>query len=90
MLLRKKYLFQIVKKIAPFKDKLSIAEVLYLKNNIYGQKFINDTERIRLILKIHEEWLKKEYIFWKWMVTNFRFCNSIKFHFYFRKVSWIK
>lgn len=50
------------------KENLTTAELLALTNQLYGRQFLNETERVITILKNHESFLKKEHIFWEWMV----------------------
>ncbi|KAF7284392.1 uncharacterized protein LOC143201068 [Rhynchophorus ferrugineus] len=48
---------------------LTIYELLALKDKSYAEKFFSDSEPMMNLLSFYTEWLKKEKIFWKWMIT---------------------
>ncbi|XP_066143078.1 tubulin epsilon and delta complex protein 1-like isoform X2 [Euwallacea fornicatus] len=49
--------------------KLTLYEILALKNDKIGQEFLTETEPLLMIIDIYKEWHKNETQFWKWMIT---------------------
>lgn len=47
--------------------KLTVFEILALKNKAVGEEFIEGAEPLLSILGVYTEWLKQEKYFWKWM-----------------------
>ncbi|XP_066262330.1 tubulin epsilon and delta complex protein 1-like [Euwallacea similis] len=51
--------------------KLTLYEILALKNDKIGQQFLMETESLLTLTSIYKEWHKNENQFWKWMVCIF-------------------